>query len=178
MANKKKATAVVYTPTSNSDQVIPIIEQKVQEIPRYEDSGVKFQGKYKTQQAQNTYELRAQETRFYTIGISNGAFMSNIFARSRPQTRFYCTKMFIQHCGRSTASLALGQIKLSDVKNSSASTRFVYFPTAAAGDFNIELDFSDSPRKFEGDSFDLYTQYSFAAAEFLVISLFGWEEQP
>lgn len=174
---KKSNQPVVYTPLIKQSPP-EFIEQKVEAIPNYEDSGVKYQGKYKTQQAQNKYELRAQQTRFYVLGIGAAAFGSNLFARSRPELKFYCTKMILSHAGRSVASLALGQIHLADVKGASASTRFYYYPTAAAGDFNIELDFSDAPRLFEGENFDLYTQYGFAAGEFLVIQLFGWEEQP
>jgi hypothetical protein len=174
---KKATQPVVYTPLIKSTPP-EFIEQKVENIPNYEDSGVKYQGKYKTQQTQNKYELRAQQTRFYVLGISTGAFGSTIFARSRPELKFFCTKMIISHAGRSTSSFAFGQIHLADVKGASASTRFYYYPTAATGEFNIELNFSDCPRLFEGDSFDLYTQYNFPAGEFLIIQLFGWEEQP
>lgn len=168
---------IVYTPIQEPS-FIPQVEQKLAEIPNYEDRGIKYQGKYKTQQTENRYELKAQEPRFYTLGIGTGAFGSNLFTRSRPQTRFYCTKMIIQHAGRSTSSLTLGQIRLSDVKSGNASTRLYYYPTAASGDASLIIDFSDSPREFTGDQFDIYTQYGFAAGEFLVISLFGWEEQP
>lgn len=171
------ADDVAYVPLQEPT-FIEEVEQKLAEIPAYEDRGVRYQGKYKTQQTETRYELKAQETRFYVLGITTGAFGSTLFPRSRPQTRFYCTKMIISHAGRSTSSFGLGQIRLADVKNGSASTRFYYYPLTASGEFNAQYDFSDSPRLFEGDNFDLYTQYGFGAGEFLIIQLFGWEEQP
>lgn len=174
---KKKATEVVYTPYGDVSQVPSIVQQTIQQIPPYEDSGVRYQGKYKIQQTETRYELKAQETRFYTLGIGGGSFGSTLFSRSRPQTRFYCTKMIIQHRAPSFFSMTLGQIRISDVKGTNGSARFYYYPTKENPE-PIVLDFSDCPRKFEGDSFDVYTQYSFAAGEFLIVSLFGWEEQP
>lgn len=173
---KKKTSDVVFTSLNNASQIPAIIEQKVSQIPAYEDSGVKYQGKFKTQQNQNSYELRGQTTRFYTLGLGAGAPGSHLLARARPQTKFFCTKMIIEHANPSVISLALGQISIADVKNSVASTKFYYYPFTAAPQLMV-LDFTDSPRMFEGDNFDIYTQYGLGAAEFLVISLFGWEEQ-
>jgi hypothetical protein len=170
------ASATAYKPV-NDVSFIPLVEKNINSVPSYEDSGVKYQGKFKTQQTSDKYELRSQETRFFTLGIGAGAFGSNVFTRARPQTKFFCTKMIIQHAFRTTSSLALGQIRLADVKNSAATTKFYYYPTAASGEATLVVDFSDSPRGFEGDSFDIYTQYAFGANEFLIISLFGWEEQ-
>lgn len=167
---------MAYVPLNTSTQSIPLVEQKITQIPPYEDSGVKYQGKFKTQQTQDTYELRGQRTRFYTLGISNGAFGSNLFNRTNPTTKFYCTKIILNVHDISTFSLALGRLHLADVTPAgSASIRFYFFPVEANGVY--VFDFADCPRLFEGDRFDFYTQFSFGATEFATISLFGWEEQ-
>lgn len=58
---KKKNSPVVYTPLVNtSNTKLPEINQTFQEIPRYEDAGVKYLGKYKIQKGVNNYELRGQ----------------------------------------------------------------------------------------------------------------------
>lgn len=172
----KKNQEVAYVPFDQVSKIPAITQQTIQQIPPYEDRGVKFQGKYKTQQTETRYELKAQETRFYTLGIANGAFGSNLFPRSRPQTRFICTKVIIQMHDTNTHSLSLAQFRVADVKGTNGSTRFYFFPVEAAGVYT--LDFTDSPRVFEGEQFDLYCQWSLGATEFIVVSLFGWEEQP
>jgi len=172
-----KSKEVAYKPLQSNTSIPNYTQQTINQIPTYEDRGVKYQGKYKIQQTESRYELKAQETRFYTLGIGAGAPGSHLFPRDRPQTKFYCTKMIIQHHGPTTFSLALARISLADVIGTNGSIKFYYFPIHTEPD-TIIIDFRDSPRKFEGEQFDLYTQYGFGAAEFLVIQLFGWEEQP
>lgn len=64
---------------------------------------------------------------------------------------------------------------LSDVKGSVASPRFYYVPVDATG--TMVLDFSDCPRKFEGENFGIYAPWLMGAGIYIVFSLFGWEEQ-
>lgn len=165
MAKKARITYV------GSPQSIP--QTIISQVPTFEESGIKYQGKYKTDKGNGLFELRTQMTRFYALGIANGAFGSTITARTGK--RFYCTKAFVQWCGMSGFSYTLNRIHLADVKNSNAEIRFYFWPTTAAGE--TTLDFTDSPRLFEGDSFDFYTQASLGAGQFIVIQLFGWEEE-
>lgn len=174
MATKKK-NDVVYTPLNNVSQIPQIIEKKVQQVPAYEDSGVKFQGKFKTQQTSDTYELRGQETRFNTMGIQNtGAVFDFTFARARPDLKFFCTKMVIHFRNMSTFGLS-NYIELADFKGGIYAPRFYFYPTEVSG--ALVIDFSDSPRKFEGTHFAIRLLAGLGATEFIVFNLFGWEEQ-
>lgn len=57
---KKKNSPVVYTPIITSDNIPQVNTSFNQQIPQYEDSSVRYQGKYKIQTGQNEYELRGQ----------------------------------------------------------------------------------------------------------------------
>ena len=164
---------VAYKPSTNvkasQANINPTFSQ-----PAYEDVGIKYQGFSKTKLASNKWQLNRQTTRFITINLGSGAFGSTLFDRPNPDLKFFCSKMFVQWYSLDTFSLSFGKIQLADVTGTNASARWVFFPNMAAG--NLLFDFSDCPREFSGDKFDLYTQASFAAADFLVITLFGWEE--
>jgi hypothetical protein len=162
---------VVFKPAFTGE----MIEGQISNIPNYEDAGVSFHGKYKVEKNKGNYELKGQETRFYTLGVGAGAFGDNLFTRSRPETKFYCTKMIIYHELVSTVGLA-NWISLGDVKGTNSSPRFYYFPVGLNSSPIQEIDFSDCPRKFEGEQFNLYCVSGIGAGEFVVFELFGWEE--
>lgn len=171
----KKKDIVYVSPNSN----VPInqVEQKVQEIPHYEDSGVKYQSKYKIQQTETRYELRGQRTRWTLLALDNTAFGSTLFDRPNYATsRFYCTKLIFTFHAASVHSISLGQMHVADVNAAgNASIRWVQFPVETDGVYIY--DFSDSPREFTGRYFDFYTQFSLDPTEFYTVLLFGWEEQ-
>lgn len=177
MHNGKKKTSdvVAYVPLNTSYKVEPLVEQKISQIPPYEDKGVKYQGKYKSQQSENTFELKTQTTRYYTIGGRLNAG-SNLFTRSPATTKFYCTKMIIQYGNPSTWG-NLAYIQVSDVKNSIATAQFTFWSIKNEPE-PLVIDFSDSPRLFEGTQIDLNSSFGFAINEFIHFSLYGWEEQP
>jgi len=171
---KKKVNPVVYTGLNNAPQS-NIIEEQVSQIPAYEDSGVKFQGKFKVQKTLKEYELKSQETRFNVLqhfGALAGSI--TLFTRSRPQTKYYVTKMIVQFRNISSFS-ATDYFLLSDFKGNIANPRFYFVPNETTG--SLVLDFSDCPRKFEGEYFGIRSPYNMAVGEFIVFSLFGWEEQ-
>jgi hypothetical protein len=172
---KKKKSEVAYVPLNTAAQVSNLIEQKVEQIPAYEDSGVKYQGKFKTQQSQNTFELRAQVTRFTTFGVQNtGGTFDFTFARPRSDLKFFCTKMIVHFRNMSTFGI-INYIELSDYNGTTYSPRFYFFPTEASG--TLVIDFSDSPRRFEGTFFAIRLLASLGVSEFIAFNLFGWEEQ-
>lgn len=171
----KKKNEVVYTPLNNVSQIPQIIEKKVEQVPAYEDSGVKYQSKFKTQQTSNTYELRAQETRFYVFGLQNtGIVFDFTFPRARPDLKFFCTRMVVNFYGMSTFGVS-NYIQLADYKAGTYTPRYYFYPTTTSG--ALVLDFTDCPRKFEGTDFAIRLLASLGAAEFIAFSLFGWEEQ-
>lgn len=166
---KKKVQAITYL---GSPQILP--QQIISQIPNYENSGVKYQGWYKKDLGGGNFELRQQITRFITVGIGNGAIGSTLFTRPNNTKKFYCTKAFIQFHALSSFSISLAQMRIADVSGIKASTKLYFYPTHADGECTI--DFSDCPRVFQGDSIDLYSQYSLGATEFILFSLLGWEE--
>lgn len=151
------------------------VDKSIKSIPNYEDSGVKFQGKYKVQTSGDGYEIKGQETRFYVLQIPSGSFGNVTIPRTPTNTNFYCTKAVIMHRGASTFSLGFGQMHLADVKGSTATQKFYYWPVQE--NQNLVLDFTDCPRKFEGENFNWYCQANLAGTEYIVVQLFGWEEQ-
>lgn len=167
IATKKQSITYLGTP-----QIIP--QPVASQIPTYEDSGVRYQGYYKKNLGSGNYEIRKQTTRFYSLIIASGAFGSNLINRKNVDKNFFCTKAVIQFHGLSSFSATLAQMHIADVKGTNATTRFYFFPTHADGE--MTMDFSDCPRLFQGEQFDFYCQYSLAASEFIIISLYGWEE--
>lgn len=165
---------IAYKPigtTNPSDADI----KKPSPTPPYDDVGISYKGFSKTRISENKWRLNPQDKRFYKISIGSGAFGSTLSNRENTKKTFYCTKMFIQHYSISTFSLSLGQIHIGDVKENDISTiRFYFYPQQAS--WSGFIDFSDSPLKFSGNRFDLYTQASFSGADWLVVSLYGWEE--
>jgi hypothetical protein len=47
---------VAYKPI-NDVSFIPLVEKELSQIPPYEDSGIIYQGKYKSQKTEKDYEL-------------------------------------------------------------------------------------------------------------------------
>lgn len=171
MVNKKKTEAVAYVPISQASQITPIIDQKVLEIPRYEDSGIRFQGKYKTQKGLNEYELKGQQTRFYALPAT-AAGLNSFTRENKNTTVFYCTKIIVQYQGKAVIGPTVYDT-LYDYVNGSYNLRFLYWPVVAAE--SIVYDFTDCPRKFQGDF--VMDKATAGGTDTTVILLFGWEEQ-
>lgn len=166
---------MVYTPISSTPPVTDLVNQKINLVPPYEDSGVKYQGKFKTQKGIDTYELKTQVTRF-NIFSASGIAAGGVSTSSRPRSdlKFYCTKMIFQWHTLSTHA-SNQYITLSDRNGTNDSLRFAFFPNIDDG--NIVIDFSDCPRLFEGTDFSVTSTFLFPAGAFVVFSLYGWEEQ-
>lgn len=162
---------MAYTPLGSVQEIPALIEQKVQEIPRYEDSGIKFQGKFKVQTGQNSYELKGQQTRFYIFGAN--ALGDTTFTReNKSSTVFHCTKIMIQNHAAGSFGLSDYQT-LSDNYNGNQELRFAFFNNVASE--SVVFDCSDCPRKFYGDF--TVQRHSAGGAEFIIFHLYGWEEQ-
>lgn len=165
---KKKVEAVAYVPLNNTSGVTNITEQQVQQIPNYEDQGVKYQGKYKTQQSQNTYELRAQRPRFYNMLLRNtGAVFDFTFPLVKPQTFYGKVIVLSWYVGSSPYEITI----YDDV---AANPRFRIYLPLGSGTLVIPCD--DCPRSFAGTNILVSITASLAGAEFVNISLLGWDE--
>jgi hypothetical protein len=170
---KKKTNPIVYTGFNNAPQS-EIIQEQVSQIPAYEDSGIKYQGKFKVQKGLKEYELKRQETRFYSFAVGTNAAGTTVFTRPRETTKFYATKCLVQYYNFGVFAVG-NYFTFGDRKNSVNTQRFYYFPVQASGEFFI--DFSDCPRKFEGDQVFITCPAALGANSFIVFHIFGWEEQ-
>lgn len=148
----------------------PLSEKQAQ--PTYEDRGIAYKGYAKKLVGSEQWVTIPQITQFTSVKIQNTAAFSNITARSDAAKKvFYATKLLINWKNIATFPM---DCRISDVKGSAASTRFRWYPPTSDG--NLVIDFSDSPRKFTGDSFDFWTQATLGAAEWIHYELFGWTE--
>jgi len=173
MAAKKLSSAVVYTPLNKAAGVSSLIEQKINLIPPYEDSGVKYQGKYKTQIGNDTYELKGQLTRFNGYGTNAMvAGVTEFFPRTRPQTKFFCTRMIIMW--HAMTSHNLESISLGDSIGGNVELKYVFYPNVDDG--QQILDFSDCPRLYTGDNFSILSSVN-TGTGWVTVMLYGWEEQ-
>jgi len=175
MTKKKVSSAKSYVPYGDVSQIPQIIEQQVQQIPAYEDRGVKYQGKYKTQQSSSSYELRSQTTRFTNMiaaGLAAGATVTNV--RPRNDLRFYCTKMVISWHAF-TAHTPTDFLLLYDRKGTANDLRYAFFPVTDDG-YQV-INFTDCPRSFLGTDFAITSTFLMGATAFAVIAMYGWEEQ-
>ncbi len=164
----------VYKGLEEVPYIPAYVDKSIKSIPPYEDSGVKFQGKYKVQTSGDGFELKRQETRFYVLQIPSGSFGNVTFPRSPSNTTFYCTKAIIMHRGASTFSLGFAQFHLADVNGTTATQKLYYWPVET--NQNLVLDFTDCPRKFTGQNFNWYCQTNLGGTEYIIVQLFGWEE--
>lgn len=178
MAKKKVNSSVVYTPIGEVSNIPSIIEQKINQIPPYNDSGITYEGKYKIQKTADTYELKGQQTRFIACNLQNYAAGSVVlFARANATSKFYCTHILVDYKDMSTFGSS-NYFQVADVKLGSSNNplRFVFFPTDTTG--HLFIDLSHSPRLFQQDYVAIVVPHNMGVNEFIVFSLFGWEEQP
>ena len=169
------ADDIAYVPTMTTNPSDAEITEAFA-TPPYDDVGVSYKGYSKTKVSGSRWQLNRQETRFVILHLKNGDFGSVLFDRPNPDKTFYCTKAILIHRAPGAYSYSLAQMRIADVdKDNHASTKLYYWAQSDTQGA-ITFDFSDCPRKFTGNRFDLYTDYSFAGPEYLVVQLFGWEE--
>jgi hypothetical protein len=170
---KKKVSEVVYTPIS---QTVPqLVDKSINTIPNYEDSGVKFQGKYKTQQTGDKYELRTQSQRGYNFAIQGPGVAGDIVTVSRPYNnlRFFSKQILVQW--NNSATTFSDYFILGDIKNGVFTNKLYIFTPTAAGSVMINLD--DHPRMFEGDTLGIKANNAVAANFWIFFGIYGWEQE-
>lgn len=160
--------SVVYVGSTN-DSITPIVESKINQIPPYEDSGVKFRGKYKIQKSQNEFELKSQATRFYSCLIPTGSAAGN-YSFPKSVLRFYATTMLLQvNCNTSPTEIII-------YDGSTANPKFRgYF---LSGEKNIVINFEGSPREFSGGNIIISIDSALAGlTNFVNVLMYGFDEQ-
>lgn len=176
MHKMAKKNAVAYKPLNSIQDATPIIEQKVLQIPNYEDSGVQFQGKYKTQVSLDKYELKAQVPKYYfksTTGAETG---------------------FITRDNASTSVFFIKQIIISYyyALNTTAQEFNIYNDYQGAGGINPQFQITlprkagvgdlivinlEVPIKISSNVIGYDAGSSAGVNDWLNFTLLGWEEQ-
>jgi hypothetical protein len=81
---------VAYKPI-NDISFIPLVEKELSQIPPYEDSGIIYQGKYKSQKTEKDYELRPQTPKYYVIdNVDAGNSYINL---NNAPSKFFCKQI-------------------------------------------------------------------------------------
>lgn len=164
--------AIAYKPldTSNINSVSNIIEQKVQDIPNYEDRGISFQGKYKIQISEKKYELRAQSENSIVVtlndnlvGLPAGTYY---LALDHPLQNFVF--QFFTINWKLTAIKT--EVRFIDDKGSNGLT--MVLPSDASGNYSAQI----IPKTYYGDRIKVEIDTNIPANEFVNISLWGWYE--
>lgn len=98
----KKKSAVVFTPLiDTAGYKLPDVNTSVNpQIPAYEDKGVRYQGKYKVQTGNNSYELRGQIPFQIQLGEKHSGGvgpMSTLSADIPTGKQFVITSISIQY---------------------------------------------------------------------------------
>jgi len=178
MAKKKAAPVVYYTPPSPPQQVKDIINDEIQQIPAYEDSGVRYQGKYKKQISQKEYSLKNQNIKQYMLTIWSGGFLSTVTRTTGK--RFFCTGAYIQSTTNLFGAAIQKQLLLYD-GNYLTDGRIVWadMKPSAALSFEVFLTFN-TPLEFNAKSnvINLTSSYNYSGvSEAATVILYGFEEE-
>ena len=175
MAAKKKE--VVYVPISDN---IPNAQQENLSVPDYEDRGIQYKGYAKIAMGAGQFKLKKQETRFYTLPMSVPDD-SVTFVRPNAATHiYYCTTMVISWV--LFGSVHGDEMQIFDSNTNNPRGLFFLPPNCTGfgayvqGTSCITVDFSSSPRRFNGDIIANFPS-NLVNGEKCVISLFGFDEE-
>jgi len=172
---KKKTSAIAYKPLVDTSNIPAVVEtQKINEIPPYEDKGVRYQGKYKEQTGNFDFTLRRQEENSIQI-VLNGNLAGLPFGHypivtDHPLQNFVFDKISIHYINSHT--------KTGIVLNDSGGNGIEFsLPSTGPGgsDLSTCFNFDIVPKTFVGD-FDLFLDHTINANEFIAINLWGWYE--
>lgn len=142
--------------------------QIINQIPNFENPGVRYQGYCKIDKGNGSFELRQQQTRFYSLKFGNTGVFDNSFARSQPSKKFYAATISIDYDADSSPL----QVTIYD--GAIANPKFRCYLDLGAGHFSIDL--SNCPRQFAGSTIIISTDATLGGAHFINVNLFGWEE--
>lgn len=115
--------------------------------------------------------MKGQQTRFYALA-ANSLGDTTFTRQNKDTTVFHCTKIVIQNHSAGSFSLTDYQ-SLLDSYNGNKELRLAFWNNVTSE--TVVIDCTDCPRKFYGDF--IIHRSSAGGAEFIAISLLGWEEQ-
>jgi len=140
----------------------------INQVPNFEQSGVKYQGFYKIDKGNGNFELKKQLTRFYFDYLQ--ATNSHLYTRPNPTQTFFASMINISY----NIAAVPAQIIIYD--GVAAVPRIVMVTSATTG--NIQLDLSSSPRKFSGTGIlTTYSAGSYSGSDYIGVCLYGWDDE-
>lgn len=172
---KKTPAPVVFKPLSPTLSQIPSnVQSKISQIPPYEDSGVLYRGKFKTQQSSSEYELKGQQPKYF-YQATNGA-TTGFITRSNTVSIFYCSAIVLTwFYGAGTTAqpfnlydgyFGIGgispQFQMTVPRKDEGGILVINLP--------VPLKFADSQIGFDAGS-------GAAGGDYMNFTLLGWEEQ-
>ena len=146
-------------------------------VSTYEDKGTSYKGYSRKQTGTDTFTKIPQQTRFYSVQYSNAAAgATGTAARANKETHnFYATSIYIQLHGTWGATTDYFVI-YDDNANNPKFIRYLPEHTQPADSKSEYILLDNCPREFTGD-FVFQFFGGIGAAEFIGITLFGWEEE-
>lgn len=181
MAKKKASPVVYYTPPIAVQEVKDIINDKLDQIPPYEDGGIRYQGKYKIQKSNNEYELRTQTPR--NIYFDDGGGVTGFTTRPNSSTTdLYVKEIIISYvCDLAVAVADFKEIILYDgyyVIGGVLPVFKIYIPRVTTNNkqflsIPLEVPFVIKTDKIGYD----FGSSPIGSNEFIGITLVGWEQQ-
>lgn len=153
-----------------NNQTSPIIqEDKPQNPPPYEDSGVKYQGYSKHKISNNSYILKVQDENSISIGLN-----SNLLGL--PAGTYYINR------GNVTKKLIINFVTVSYYLTTIRTyLNFLDYNGSNGIDFtipqgNLSYSFEIVPKTFIGEYIQIFLANNIPANEFISIKLYGWYE--
>lgn len=177
---KKKEKFVVYSTANEVTQDISKVQESLNQIPAYSDSGVKYEGKFKKQTGNYEYQVKNQ-AKFY---IEN-----NYTGGGTGEDYLYCgnKKIFLTGISYSyrftnvnNSNGAVIQLSSDDAGTSVTTTKFwLRFPLSTGAGF---IDYSSAPVEINPTKDYPYLQFILinmlsAAADVITVQWFGFSEE-
>lgn len=167
------AKNVVYKPIQEPT-FIPQVEQRLAEIPPYEDRGVKYQGKYKIQQTETRYELKAQQYKQYYQ--ANAAGTTDYIARDNPDKVIFCCSRIILTWYWAANATAEPFNLYDGYYIGGVSPQLQMTVSRAERGKTLIIDLP-VPIRFTADRIGFDCGNGGAAGDYMNFTLLGWEEQ-
>jgi len=173
MHNGKKKTTkeVVYSTLGNTtSDITSNIEQKISQIPPYEDAGVSYKGKFKQIRAQDVYEVKNQTENSISVGIATN--LAGLPAGTYSIDRGHETQNFIVQFVKVNYKLTATKTMLI-FKDSKGDNSFnIAMPGSPCENYSFEV----IPKLFSGRYFNVTLDVPIPANEFIFVTAYGWYE--
>lgn len=172
----KKSSPVAYKPLDTTNIVYDnkFIETKVADIPPYEDSGIRFQGKYKEQTGNYSYELHNQIPYSYSfeLGIDMAGKVAGNYTFGFLMTRIVINYISISYVSQNPIT----ELTFSDSNNVNL-FKLNLPPTYTGADIrgqNFSLNII--PKLTTTEEFNINLGQDLNAGDWVTVTFYGWTE--